>query len=419
MFDVDKRRLFPYTSPLIADGFRALLLDDDDTPLVFVGTNEDGDRIIGSSVEEDHKKGIERFFHAVVSEDDYSAYFGRKKSLRQIYESASPLFVIDKNAKKGTHTIYHYKFSEIPENYRPSDKALIPQSAYAPSNVFKVPITGGIADQNRALPDDASEAQKKIAEWIDAGLQTLQRHVKIVTSTFAKPATVGSYEINFEVELEEYPYLYVTPEECWDYLNSYLKYCIEDLPKEVSSLDSPTARHAKFSSLTEKATSLAKKLGGSESVEKDVQESVLNDVLESPRLLQDVATIVSSGYSAIRIANNDFPLGKIDAVYGETAKEVVVQAAHITKPTLQDSTLRDYKIHVYDFNKNTGGGLAYLHVSADEQPVIRFAIPDYDPLVSAEKFTGSEHYSRVIAVRGRLTRIKGVPKKLTIQQEKN
>ena len=59
--------------PLIVDNYRVLHYEDED-PILFVGTNQFGSWIIGSSVEEDDGKATERFFHVLVTYPSYSSF---------------------------------------------------------------------------------------------------------------------------------------------------------------------------------------------------------------------------------------------------------------------------------------------------------------------------------------------------------
>lgn len=414
MFPVSKNRLFPYSSPLITDNYRELLFDD--VPILFVGTNEAGYHIIGSLADENRKKGRERYFHIVVDESDYSDYFGRKVSYRQLLDKAAPVYVVDKFLKTDEQFIYHYKADEIPDDYKPLSDSFIPASVYKPVRMYRVPINGGIAADGRAIPKDAGETTSKIGQIINSGLATLEKYVDIVGDTFCRPATVGSYELNFEVSITRHPGLFgVDPDDCWDYLNQYIKYCLEYLPTEAMTLDGPESDSKEFTLLAEKAFRLAEKLQMNHVSKEEIKDSVLADVLETPKMLQEVAKIITKNYRSLSISNNGTPLGKIDKEFKQNLSEV---SAHLltlqTRDKVEDQDANEYYIHVYDFNKNTGGGLAYLRQPGDKHPTVRFSILDYDPPVHARKFTGSEHEGEDVAVTGKLTRIKGRPRSIEI-----
>ena len=127
----------------------------------------------------------------------------------------------------------------------------------------------------------------------------------------------------------------------------------------------------------------------------------------------DMSCVLRS--SAVRISNNDFPLGKIDQIYRDDNAEAFKHLTKLKAATqFEEQEASDYEIHVYDFNKNTGGGLAYLKLKDGTMATVRLAIKEYDAALHARTFTGSEHDGVFIQVHGRLTRSKNRPVKITV-----
>lgn len=127
MFAIDSNKLVTTDSPRIVDEYEVILWEEE-TPILFTGTNPSGRKIIGSSVDEDLERGIERFFHAVVQKPEFQAFVNRIITLRSIYEKADPLFVVDKTSS--LTTFYAYKLSQVPENYWPSESSYVPLRAH-------------------------------------------------------------------------------------------------------------------------------------------------------------------------------------------------------------------------------------------------------------------------------------------------
>lgn len=416
MFKVSRTRLFQYDWPLITSGYRELLFDD--MPILFVGRNDVGEHVIGSSVDENHKIGIERYFHIVVSEDDYEAYFGGKRSYRALLEKARPIFVIDRYYRSGKWKIYHYVLGEVPEEYRPSEHSYVPRSAYQPSGLYEFPLDGGIADQHRAFPSDVAKTQNYVAEFLGSGLSTLQHYLDLKFSTFSRPSYPSSYGMAFEVSLDSEPTLFVTAEDCWDYLNAYIVYCLQYLPREAPYLINGEHKNSQFSQLVSKASALMNKLGVADQLNSEIRESVRVDVMKAPELISGLAATVGSHYGSLRISNNDFPLGKIDDSYVRQFLPTMEHLSELVAETsLEDTVVSEFEIHVYDFNKNTGKGFADLKQVFGETVPVRLTIEKYDASSQARKFTGSEHEATFIRVKGRLTRLNGQPQKIIVIED--
>jgi hypothetical protein len=53
-------------------------------PILFTGTSRFGNRIVGSSVEDDYTMGIECYFHVILDTENYIAFLRRQKSYRAL-----------------------------------------------------------------------------------------------------------------------------------------------------------------------------------------------------------------------------------------------------------------------------------------------------------------------------------------------
>lgn len=414
MFEVSPHRKFPYNTPIISTGYRELLSDD--IPILYTGRNEMGLPVIGLLVNDYPEKKLDRYYHIVLNEDEYSDYFGGKVTVLELINKTSPLFIVDKYHKTNRTLIYHYQPDEIPNIYKPGEQSFIPKSAYRPTSVYTVPIKGGTADSYRAFYEDVAKSESRIGKFIETGLATLIKKFSVRAKTFSVPATQSSYGLNFEVSIDSYPEMFISKDECFDYLNHFVSYCIEHLPEEAENLNSGTHKDTHFNSLVQKAVRLGLKFNSNE---QEIRDAVLEDVLETPKLLKEVATIIRQNYSSLRISNNDMPLGTIDRTFEADIGSVMEYLAQVQADmTEEDETVNEYEIHVYQFNKNTGSGWAYIKQPDETMPsiAIGFQRGKYDPSVSAEKFTGSEHESKFINVNGKVKRIHGRLSKLTIYE---
>lgn len=127
MFPIREQKTVDTDLPIIVDNFRSLLVDE--SPVLFSGTNRFGNMILGSSVDEDYSRGVERYFHAIVEATDYFRFLKRKVTYLDLLRKAKPLFVLDKLLAENRYTIYELSLEEIPSDYTPSE------DTYCPDNI--------------------------------------------------------------------------------------------------------------------------------------------------------------------------------------------------------------------------------------------------------------------------------------------
>lgn len=127
MFPIPLERRVRSDLPLITEAYEVLHFDQ--VPILFTGLNLYRNRVVGSSVDEDHKEGIERFFHAIVRPETYSRFIRREISYRDVLIDSQTVFVIDQALRTGTMTVAIYDVQAIPEEYFPSERSFCPVRA--------------------------------------------------------------------------------------------------------------------------------------------------------------------------------------------------------------------------------------------------------------------------------------------------
>lgn len=414
MFPIEESRIVNTDVPLIASNHR-ILLGDEDLPILFTGTNRYGTYIIGSSVDENYKEGVERYFHILVDKTEYLLFLTRKVTYYELLKRANPIWVVDKYVKVGTNQIAQLSFDDIPEGYIPAEDTLCPVTAHEPTYQYSTSLIGGLADTNHALPEDVSETQNSIAEAIDNAFNTLGRLLGIGHERFLIPATASSYKINYEVRVTGFPGLFQTEAEYLKYLNDFLKYCFDDLPSEANQLaDLRIEGLEKFNGLIQRLRDLQGGKQLSAEAESEIRESVIKDLTKTARALQSAAKVVGENYKSIAVANElegaDYPLGVINVDFQkqiENAATVLKESVVFRKTETRDEEVKTYSIHVFEFNKNKGTGWAYLKDPEDETKnlAVAISVTPYSP-DSPSKYTTSLDQSQYITVRGILTKSK-------------
>jgi hypothetical protein len=410
MFPIEEDRIVDTDLPLIVSNYRVLLCDEG-LPILFTGTNRYGNYVVGSSVDENYEDGVERYFHILVEPTDYLLFKSRKLSYLELLTRAKPIFVVDKLINEDANRIFQINIEEVPDDHRPSEQALYPISAYEPTYRYSTSLIGGIADTNHAVPEDVSETQNSIAEAIDSAFNSLSRWLGVGHERFLVPATGGSFKINYEVRVTDFPSLFQSEAEYLKYLNDYLKYCFDGLSADANQLaDLKIEGLEKFNNLIRRLHDLQEgsKLLTSEA---EIRESVINDLTTTARALQSVAKVVGRNYKSIAVANvadnDEHPLGVITEDFHKQIKDaatVLNESIVVRKTEVRDEEIKEYFIHVFEFNKNKGTGWAYLKDPEDETRnlTVAISVTPYSPQAPS-KFSTSLDRSQYINVRGVLT----------------
>jgi hypothetical protein len=237
MFSIPARKRIDTDLPIIVDNFRPFLMDE--SPVLFSGTNRFGNTILGSSVDEDYTKGIERYFHAIVEIEEYFCFLKRKVTYLDLLKRARPLFVIDKAVNDNRYTVYELSLDDIPAAFTPAEDTYCPEAIYTPSFQYTASLQGRLADSHRAVPQEVSQTQNSIAEAIKNAFATVRNVLKVEEHVFLEASYApGSFEINYDVQLENVPSLFQQEREYYLYLNEFLEYCFENLPTEAEQIAS-------------------------------------------------------------------------------------------------------------------------------------------------------------------------------------
>jgi hypothetical protein len=276
----------------------------DESPILFSGTNRFGNTILGSSVDEDYSKGIERYFHAIVEGADYFHFLKRKVTYLELLRKAKPLFVLDKMVADNKYDIYGLTLADIPQGYVPAADTLCPETIYAPSFQYTAALQGGLADTHRALPKEVSQTQNQIAEAITSAFNTVRSLFKVEERVFLEASyKPGSFEITYGVEIENLPVLFQKEQGYYTYLNDFFEYCFEGLPAEAEQLAALKFDEVEgFKNLIRRLSELS--IGNEIDIaQMDLRESVARDLTKSAHALESASKDIGKHYKAIAVSN--------------------------------------------------------------------------------------------------------------------
>ena len=158
--------------PIITANYKELLYDED--PILFLGTNKYGNKIIGSLIEEDEQTYDKYYFHLLVDNTTYFEYIERKKTYREIILNSEDLYVVKRDITNNIKEIYFHKKNDIPLDYLPYENTLCPVLEKEFSENFCVTLEGGKADKNIGVSTDTRREFKSYANRAGKLIRKLQ-----------------------------------------------------------------------------------------------------------------------------------------------------------------------------------------------------------------------------------------------------
>ena len=127
LFDVlDSSRVVDIDLPFISDNYTLLYFDE--FPMLYTGTNEDGQRIFGSLMCEDEDKDIFRYLHLIVKNKDYLDFIKHRISYRELIEKQKSAFLIDKDELDNIVNTFCVPIKAIPIEFLPHKDLLCPNA---------------------------------------------------------------------------------------------------------------------------------------------------------------------------------------------------------------------------------------------------------------------------------------------------
>ncbi len=368
MFRVNHSQFIDQYLPLLDGEPKVLLFDE--VPILFTGKNKYGSFVIGKSVAEDYDKGIERYLHLVVTEDDYRNFNSGDVNYLELLKSAPQIFVVDKSVRTGKSKVGVIPFGKIPTQFLPTEHSFYPKALHEPSIEYPSAIKGGAAEDHLADSEDVSVIVHNLTNVLKKSLHALGQRIGFHVQPQLRPSTASSFGINFVIKLIDVPEVFIANKQLLSFVNQFTEFCMKDLPTELDAMlaESPDGTSS-FDSLVDKALEIAPiyttQEEEKESEKRNFRDALRKDVLAVPPLLKPVAETVAKSYKSFIIGNKDLTLGTIDKAFIATLETVNAKLESITK----DDRSRSFQMMVYRFNKKTGKGLADVFVDRQKSQI--------------------------------------------------
>lgn len=340
------------------------LLNDGVNDLLYTGTNIYNSKILGSIVFEDDEEGYLRYMHTLIADETLVNFLNQKIDLRSIILSCNMVFIIDKDYNRKPLKTALIPISDLPVEFLPLENSFCPDFIKSNTLSYTFSLKGELADLHKAEPLSMSNTNRKIYSLLSNSISFLP-DLNINAKIYSEVAVAGSFELNFEIELNVPPVNLFTrsTNDIKIFIFDFLKYLLETLPIEpVNALKEEEGATENLKHLFTGLTEIYDKRNVSFH-EHGIEQKVIDSITYSVDSIKDLDY---KGFNRIEVGNRlesgeKIPLALIKTDYYDSV------ADKIFKPDKEkeleiievDETPKDYKIQVYSLNKESGNGSAY------------------------------------------------------------
>jgi len=415
MFDLKNKQLHINGLYDIIENFCSLI-NDGDNDILYTGTNKFGSKILGSILFEDDENFYLRYIHTLITDDIFYNFINKEISLKNIIINCNSVFIVDKSYNNEILDIALIPLDEIPADFLPLENSFCPDFVNKSSFEYTFSLKGQLADLHKAEPLIMSDTNNKVFSLLKTSSSFLDG-LGITPTIYSEVARTGSFELNFEIELEETANLFTKPtEDIKIFYSKFLNYLFEKLPNEpIDVIKNEELSSEELKMLSNEVKELYSKrdiLINEESSEQKVIDLITYSV-------DAIKDIDYKGFDRIevknKLANGDkLPVGLIGTDYYNSVSQKVFKPEQEIKPDLIefDEMPKEYKIQVYSLNKETGNGGSY-YVKNDVVNKINLHLrgkDDYHGTI----YTKSLDENSSIEVKGIGKRVNGILKEITI-----
>ncbi|MCX3264803.1 hypothetical protein [Pedobacter agri] len=423
MFDINTDSSINSDLPIITDNYQILHFDE--YPILFTGTNRYGNKLLGSFVSEDEDNDIFRYFVIIVDDRQFSSYFAKAISYRDLIKSSKEIFVIDRDINDKVLHKYLLSTEYIPSDYLPLPNSFIPDTFLALDELsFSFSLRGKLADFHKALVNDVNNINLKIYNYLEESLHALSMF-NIFPRIYSQPSQIGSYRLNFDIEFEakeQITLFAIDKKKVAEFLNGYLNYVAYDFPNEEDGfLVKQPENSAQFRTLKRSFEDII--TSAHLAPISTVSDILVDSINNSAEKLSNVTEFLKSNNSFDTIevgklsdAGKFSTIGYLSTNYkDEIESKLLPEEVFLeTSVVIMDEAPKPYRILVFRINSETGRGGARLYYNNETEEYSKVALIIYknEGDYSNSTFTKSLNENKVVDVVGIATQINGVYKKL-------
>ena len=399
------------------------MLHFDDFPILFLGVNKFGNKILESHLEEDDESKTILTIHSILSNKEYYDFINKKKSYKEILKESSTKFLVEKSFGGKVLSAYNLEFDNIPEEYKPLDNSYCPNYKKSFSFSYSLGLKGKVADLNRAIADEVSNIQIGFSDFLENRLKNL-KNFNLQPAAYLQPYSPGSFKINLELEFKQMKVqdLFSKPLPFDEYVHEYLKYITTSIvaDKDQFLKDDDFAVSDEFKNLLTAFEKIYNE--GHVKLPDNYQRELKEDLKKSLPKFEEITEQVGKSFDSIEFSNykdqDEEFISIIDTNFSEAFQNTVDEIEATKKVVTVDDDYKDYEIYIYHLNTDTRQGNAFIKNIDDatqmSKPKIKISGEEH---IEQTKYTESLHLNKWIKVKAKAKRIDNKFKFLDIQYE--
>ncbi len=421
-FNLHNRQIIKSDLVEIVSNYKILHFDE--FPILFIGTNKYGNKIIGSHLEEDDTSKTILTLHTILTNKEYHQFMNQQKSYLEILKNSNSVSIVDKDYKFKIRRAYDIDFNSIPKDYLPTQESFCPSTVKSHSLEFSISLKGKLADLNKAVADEVSKIQNGFTEFLEERLKSL-KGFDLIPKALLQPYDAGSFKINFELDIKQKGKkggnLFLDQAPIENYISEYLKYISDDfiLDKEIFASD-----NMEFSDKLKKLENTLNEIYEKAFVNKPDNFTQLfkDDLVKSTSKFEKITEQVGENFESVSILNivneEETPLAFIDIDFSKNFQDSIDHIEISKKGFTEDETFKNYKIYIYHLNTDTRTGNALIKNTDNEEEMSKPKIKingEYG--LEQTKYTESLYLNKWIMVKAKARKIGEKFKFLEIEYE--
>ncbi len=399
------------------------ILHFDDFPILYIGTNRLGNKIIGSHLEEDDQTKTILTLHSILSNKEFHQFMNGKISYLDLLRNSKSISIVEKDYSFKVVKAYDIDFNSIPSDYLPLKNSFCPSIIKTHSLIFSISLKGKLADVNKAVADEVSKIQNGFTEFLEDRINSL-KGMNLLPKAMLQPYTEGSFKINFELDLKQKGVngnLFLQQAPISKYITNYIKYISESFveDKEIFKNDNTNFSN-ELSQLENTLNEVYDKayIQRPENIGLSLKEDILKSAVRFEKLTEQVGVNFESASINNVIDNEETPLAFIDEDFNQNFQSSVEEIEIHKKGLIVDENFKEYKIYIYHLNTDTRTGNAFIKNSNNEEEMSKPKIKiQGDEGLEKTKYTESLYMSKWITVNAKAKKVGDKFKQLNIQYE--
>lgn len=394
----------------IVDNYKVLHFDD--FPILFIGTNKFGNKIIGSHLEEDDDNLRIYTLHTILTDKEYYHFLNGKISYLEILKESTSISLVEKDFNFKILKAFDFDFNSIPTDYLPLESSFCPKIVKEQSLEYAISLKGKLADVNKADTEQVSKIQNGFAEFLEDRVKSF-KGLFVTPKTMLQAYATGSFIINLELDLSSknnqidlFPDLAPLDK----YLCDYIKYISSGFSedKELFKSNTPVSSY-KFKELENSMINVY----NSSNIKKpdNAYTHLKADVLKSIGKFEKISEQVGEDFDSIQILNivsdDESPLAFIDKEISEIFQNSIeeIELSQTCGYSIDDQ-LQEYSIYIYHLNTDTRIGNALIKNLGNESVMSKPKIKiEGDEGLEQTKYTESLYLNKWINVKAKAKKV--------------